>query len=380
MVEDQGLTADGDSSKTDPTVSIRGLRRSFGDIHALQGIDLDVGGGEFVSILGPSGCGKTTLLRIVGGFEYPDDGHVYVGGRRMNEVPAHQRPVNTVFQRYALFPHKTVGDNVGFALKVARRGKAEIVTRVADMLRLVRLEGYERRTPASLSGGQAQRVALARALINHPKVLLLDEPLAALDLKLRQAMHFELRRIQNLVGATFIYVTHDQEEALTMSDRIVLMNSGRIEQIGSPVEVYRQPATRFVSGFIGEVNLLAGEVVVLNERAEDGVIVGVQAGHSKVTVAHPVAVPIGTNVWISLRPEQMTLAEPHATAPASTNRVAATVQSSVFMGSFMRHLATFPDGQSVVVQTSADPRFLSLTPGTELIVEWPETSGVLLCE
>ena len=379
MVEDQGLTSD-DRPPADPAVSIRGLRRSFGDIHALQGIDLDVGSGEFVSILGPSGCGKTTLLRIIGGFEYADAGDVIVGGRRMNDVPAHRRPVNTVFQRYALFPHKTVGENVGFALKVARRGKAETASRVAEMLTLVRLEGYERRTPASLSGGQAQRVALARALINHPKVLLLDEPLAALDLKLRQAMHFELRRIQNLVGSTFVYVTHDQEEALTMSDRIVLMNSGRIEQSGAPVEVYRQPATRFVSGFIGEVNLLAGEVVVVNDRADDGVVVGVQVGHSKLSVAHPAAVGVGSAVWISLRPEQMTLAEPHATAPASTNRVSATLQSSVFMGSFVRHLLTFPDGQSVVVQTSAQSRFLSLAPGTELSVEWPESSGVLLCD
>jgi spermidine/putrescine transport system ATP-binding protein len=380
VVEDQGLTANGDRSAADPAVSIRGLRRSFGDIRALQGIDLDVGSGEFVSILGPSGCGKTTLLRIVGGFEYADAGDVYVGGRRMNDVPAHRRPVNTVFQRYALFPHKTVGDNIGFALKVARRGKAEIAARVSEMLRLVRLEGYERRTPASLSGGQAQRVALARALVNHPKVLLLDEPLAALDLKLRQAMHFELRRIQNLVGSTFVYVTHDQEEALTMSDRIVLMNSGRIEQIGSPVDVYRQPASRFVSGFIGEVNLLAGEVVVVNERSGGDVVVGVQAGHSKLSVDHPAPVPVGTSVWISLRPEQLSLSDTHATSPAATNRLAGTLQSSVFMGSFVRHLVNLLDGQSVIVQTPAESRFLGLPVGAELSVEWPETSGVLLCD
>ena len=248
------------------------------------------------------------------------------------------------------------------------------------MLTLVRLEGYERRLPSSLSGGQAQRVALARALINHPKVLLLDEPLAALDLKLRQAMHFELRRIQNLVGSTFLYVTHDQEEALTMSDRIVLMNNGAIEQSGSPVEVYRQPATRFVSGFIGEVNLLAGEVVVVNEGADDAVVVGVQVGHAKLSVRHPLAVPVGSTVWISLRPEEMVLAEPQSTTPAATNRVAATLQSSVFMGSFVRHLVTLPDGQSAIVQTSADAQFLSLAPGAELSVEWPESAGVLLCD
>ena len=379
MVSGQGLTTD-DVQNADPAVSIRGLRRSFGDIHALKGIDLDVGSGEFVSVLGPSGCGKTTLLRIIGGFEYPDAGDIFVGGRRMNDVPAHRRPVNTVFQRYALFPHRSVGENVGFALKVARRGRAEIASRVADMLKLVRLEGYEGRAPSSLSGGQAQRVALARALINHPKVLLLDEPLAALDLKLRQAMHFELRRIQHLVGSTFVYVTHDQEEALTMSDRIVLMNGGRIEQSGSPVEVYRQPATKFVSGFIGEVNLLVGEVVVVNDRADNRAIIGVQVGHSKLNVAHPVAVAVGADVWISLRPEELALAELHTTAPAAMNRVAATLQTSVFMGSFVRHLVTLPDGQSALVQTPAEQRFLSLTPGTELFVEWPETAGVLLCD
>jgi spermidine/putrescine transport system ATP-binding protein len=192
-------------------------------------------------------------------------------------------------------------------------------------------------------------------------------------------MHFELRRIQHLVGSTFLYVTHDQEEALTMSDRIVLMNSGLIEQSGSPVDVYRQPATRFVSGFIGEVNLLAGEVVVVNERADD-VVVGVQVGHSKLSVTHRIAVPVGSAVWISLRPEQMVLAEPRTPAPAATNRVTATLQTSVFMGSFVRHLMTLPDGQSAIVQTSPDARFLGLAPGAELSVEWPETAGVLLCE
>jgi spermidine/putrescine transport system ATP-binding protein len=379
MVEGQGLT-DADVEAAEPAVSIRGLRRSFGDIHALRGIDLDVAAGEFVSILGPSGCGKTTLLRIIGGFEFPDAGEVLVGGRRMNDVPAHRRPVNTVFQRYALFPHKTVGENVGFALRVARRPRSEIAARVAEMLALVRLEGYEDRAPSSLSGGQAQRVALARALISHPKVLLLDEPLAALDLKLRQAMHFELRRIQHRVGSTFLYVTHDQEEALTMSDRIVLMNSGSIEQSGSPVDVYRAPATRFVSSFIGEVNLLAGEVAVVNERADPEVVIGVQVGQSKLNVCHPLAVGIGTPVWISVRPEQMMLTGVHSTVPAATNRIVARLESTVFLGAFVRHLVAFPDGQAVVVQSAATETALDITPGTEVSVEWPETAGVLLCD
>ena len=269
MVKGQGLTDD-DVPNAEPAVSIRGLRRSFGDIHALQGIDLDVAAASSCRSSARAAAARPRCCASSAASSTPDAGDVIVGGRRMNDVPAHRRPVNTVFQRYALFPHKTVGENVGFALKVARRGRAEIASRVAEMLKLVRLEGYERRTAVESVGGQAQRVALARALINHPKVLLLDEPLAALDLKLRQAMHFELRRIQNLVGSTFLYVTHDQEEALTMSDRIVLMNSGRSNSRGRPVEVYRQPATKFVSGFIGEVNLLAGEVVVVNDRADDG--------------------------------------------------------------------------------------------------------------
>lgn len=379
MVQGEGLT-NHNAQAAEAAVSIRALRRSFGDIHALRGIDLDVAAGEFVSILGPSGCGKTTLLRIIGGFEFADAGEVTVGGRRMNDIPAHRRPVNTVFQRYALFPHKTVGENVGFALWVARRPRNEIAARVAEMLALVRLEGYERRMPASLSGGQAQRVALARALISQPKVLLLDEPLAALDLKLRQAMHFELRRIQHRVGSTFLYVTHDQEEALTMSDRIVLMNGGIIEQSGPPVEVYRQPATTFVSGFIGEVNLLDGEVVVANDPTQSDHLVGVRVGQSKISVSHPLSIDLGARVWISVRPEQMSLVDPRATTGEAANRVGASLESSVFLGAFMRHLVTFPDGQSVVVQTSTAGEFLNLQPGTEVGVEWPESSGVLLCE
>jgi len=374
VVEDQGLTAGF------PAVSVRGLRRSFGAIQALRGVDLDVAAGEFVSILGPSGCGKTTLLRIIGGFEFADEGRVLVDGNDLSGVPAHKRPVNTVFQRYALFPHKTVGENIGFALWVARHKKADIKARVSEMLRLVRLEGYEDRAPSKLSGGQAQRVALARALVSHPKVLLLDEPLAALDLKLRQAMHFELRRIQAAVGSTFIYVTHDQEEALTMSDRIVLMNGGQIEQIGSPIQVYSNPATRFVSEFIGEVNLLAGEVAVVGDERDGSVSIGVQSGNTKIVVPHGSTVDVGTPAWTSVRPEQMSIAPLSTLLPAATNRLEGVLESSVFLGAFIRHLVRLRDGQMVVVQSGVQGQFLTMQPSTEVAIDWSDSVGVLLCE
>jgi putative spermidine/putrescine transport system ATP-binding protein len=237
-------------------VRLEGVRKRFGDVAAVDGVDLQVGEGEFFSILGPSGSGKTTCLRMIAGFEAPTEGRVWLGGMDVTGLPPYERDVNTVFQDYALFPHMTVGENVEYGLRVKKVPREERTRRVTDALRMVRLEGFDRRKPVQLSGGQRQRVALARALVNRPKVLLLDEPLGALDLKLRQAMQIELKQIQQQVGLTFIYVTHDQEEALTMSDRMAVMSSGRVEQVGSPVEVYEQPATDFVAGFIGVSNLL----------------------------------------------------------------------------------------------------------------------------
>ena len=237
-------------------VRLEGVRKRFGEVVAVDGVDLDVTEGEFFSILGPSGSGKTTCLRMIAGFEAPTEGRVWLGGQDVSGLPPYERDVNTVFQDYALFPHMTVGENVEYGLRVKKVSREERTKRMADALRMVRLEGFDRRKPVQLSGGQRQRVALARALVNRPKVLLLDEPLGALDLKLRQAMQIELKQIQQQVGLTFIYVTHDQEEALTMSDRLAVMNSGRVEQVGTPVEVYEQPATDFVAGFIGVSNLL----------------------------------------------------------------------------------------------------------------------------
>jgi len=237
-------------------VSVKNLTMSFDDTKVLKGIDLDIRDKEFVTFLGPSGCGKTTTLRIIGGFTTPDAGDVYFEGKRINDVPPHKRQVNTVFQRYALFPHLNVFENVAFGLRLSKVPDQEIRKRVAEMLALVNLKGFNTRRIDQLSGGQQQRVAIARALVNHPKVLLLDEPLGALDLKLRKEMQIELKRIQQRLGITFIYVTHDQEEALTMSDTIVVMNDGEIQQIGSPQDIYNEPKNAFVADFIGESNIV----------------------------------------------------------------------------------------------------------------------------
>src|SRR5438105_6013716 len=240
-------------------VQLDGVSRRFGDVVAVDGVDLEVRRGEFFSMLGPSGSGKTTCLRMIAGFEVPSEGRVLLGGRDVTRLAPYERDVNTVFQDYALFPHMTVAENVGYGLKVKGVARAERRDRVEEALRMVRLEGYGARKPSALSGGQRQRVALARALVNQPSVLLLDEPLGALDLKLRQQMQIELKAIQQRVGLTFIYVTHDQEEALTMSDRLAVMNAGRIEQVGSPADVYEDPRTPFVAGFVGTSNMLTGE-------------------------------------------------------------------------------------------------------------------------
>lgn len=239
-------------------LELKGICKSFDGETVLNNIDLDIYDNEFVTMLGPSGCGKTTTLRIIAGFEAPDRGELYFDGKRIDGLPAYKRNINTVFQRYALFPHLNVYENIAFGLRIAKRPEDEISARVKEMLRLVNLNGFERRSVATLSGGQQQRVAIARALINKPRVLLLDEPLGALDLKLRKDMQQELKNIRSLTGITFIYVTHDQEEALSLSDRVVVMNAGEILQIGAPIDIYNEPANAYVADFIGESNILDG--------------------------------------------------------------------------------------------------------------------------
>ncbi|MBM4428403.1 MAG: ABC transporter ATP-binding protein [Chloroflexi bacterium] len=243
-----------------PAVRFEKVSRHFGDVKAVDEVGLEIGDGEFFSMLGPSGSGKTTCLRMIAGFDRPTSGHIYLYGQDVSNLPPYERDINTVFQDYALFPHMNVGDNIAYGLMIKRVPKAERMKRMEEMLDLVQLTGFAERKPSQLSGGQRQRVALARALINHPKVLLLDEPLGALDLKLRQQMQVELKSIQKRVGITFIFVTHDQEEAITMSDRIAVFSQGRIEQVGTPSDIYERPASAFVAGFVGTSNLVSGEV------------------------------------------------------------------------------------------------------------------------
>ena len=249
-------------------ISIRGLTRSFGDVHAVTGIDLDIYEGEFITLLGPSGSGKTTVLRMIAGFEKPDAGSISLSGKNVSQLPPYERDVNTVFQDYALFPHMNVLSNIEYGLRVKGVAKAERLERASEALHQVRLEGYGERKPSQLSGGQRQRVALARALVNRPSVLLLDEPLGALDLKLREQMQIELKALQRAVGITFIFVTHDQEEALTMSDRIAVFNQGKIEQLGTPREIYNSPRSSFVSEFVGQTNKIQIADEKINIRPE----------------------------------------------------------------------------------------------------------------
>ncbi|MFN8223591.1 MAG: ABC transporter ATP-binding protein [Gaiellales bacterium] len=266
---------------TTPDIRIRGLVKRYGDVVAVGGVDLEINRGEFFTMLGPSGSGKTTTLRMIAGFEKPDAGAISLGGRDVSGLPPFDRDVNTVFQDYALFPHMTVQENVEYGLRVKKVAKATRRERATEALRTVRLEGYGDRKPSALSGGQRQRVALARAIVNRPQALLLDEPLGALDLKLRHELQIELKQLQQQLGMTFVYVTHDQEEALTMSDRIAVFNRGRIEQIGSPSEMYEHPATRFVAGFIGTSNLLERDGRTFTVRPEKIRVLGEDVGEGE---------------------------------------------------------------------------------------------------
>jgi putative spermidine/putrescine transport system ATP-binding protein len=272
--ERENETSNGAEAASEPDVRLRGLRKLYGDVAAVDGVDLDVGRGEFFTMLGPSGSGKTTTLRLIAGFERPDEGTISLRGRDVSRVPPYDREVNTVFQDYALFPHMSVAENVEYGLRVKKTPSDERSRRRKEALEVVRLPGLDERKPSELSGGQRQRVALARAIVNHPQVLLLDEPLGALDLKLRQEMQIELKRIQREVGITFIYVTHDQDEALTMSDRLAVFNQGKIEQVGPPAEVYEHPQTEFVAGFVGVSNLLERDGATISVRPEKIRILG----------------------------------------------------------------------------------------------------------
>ncbi|MHB8459914.1 MAG: ABC transporter ATP-binding protein [Candidatus Limnocylindrales bacterium] len=353
-----------------PTVDVRLVEvvKRFGDVAAVDRINLEVQHGEFFSLLGPSGCGKTTTLRMIGGFEQPTSGLIELQGQDVTWLAPYRRNVNTVFQNYALFPHLTIFENVAFGLR--RRGIKgdEIRRRVTDMLALVELPGYEKRKPHQISGGQAQRVALARALINRPAVLLLDEPLGALDLKLRKQMQVELKRIQQEVGITFIYVTHDQEEAMTMSDRIAVMNHGRYEQLGDPESLYERPTTRFVAGFLGVSNLLPGTVT----GTADGYAV-VRLGDD-ASVRVPGALLNGaTAVEVGVRPEKIRLLAPTEAGPAGTNALVGVVRDASYMGVSTQYIVETRSGQRIAVyeQNVERTNHGSLhRPGDEVRLAW----------
>jgi spermidine/putrescine transport system ATP-binding protein len=304
------------------SVRLTGVTKRFGDVLAVDDLDLNVADGEFFSLLGPSGCGKTTTLRMIAGFEFPTSGSLTIHGREMALNPPNERPVNTVFQSYALFPHMTIEENVGFGLKMKKVASAEIAQRVKRTLDMVQLSHRASASPSQLSGGQQQRVALARALVNEPQVLLLDEPLGALDLKLRQAMQVELKDLQQRVGITFIYVTHDQDEALTMSDRIGVMSDGKLLQVGGPQDIYEHPRSRFVADFIGEINLMPAVAV---DRASVKLLDG------QVLMAAHEAQP-GQAVTVAIRPERFTLYRPEAEIPDNRSRLAGKVVRRIYHG------------------------------------------------
>ena len=316
-------------------VSIKGLTRSFGDVRAVTGVDLDIYEGEFITLLGPSGSGKTTVLRMIAGFEKPDSGTIELAGKDVSQLPPYERDVNTVFQDYALFPHMNVISNIEYGLKVKGIAKQECNARALEALRQVRLEGYDERKPSQLSGGQRQRVALARALVNRPSVLLLDEPLGALDLKLREQMQIELKQLQREVGITFIFVTHDQEEALTMSDRIAVFNNGKIEQLGVPREIYENPISAFVSEFVGQTNR-----IVIDESR------------------------------INIRPEQVSVSKMNSSGNRS---LPGTLRDVIFVGASTRYLVDTSCGAVISVLPVGD-----LKVGDKVMVSWDKEKEFLV--
>ncbi|MDO3381152.1 spermidine/putrescine ABC transporter ATP-binding protein PotA [Gilvimarinus algae] len=349
-----------------PLLSLQGLSKTFGSSRVLNQFDMTIYDGEFFTLLGPSGCGKTTILNMIAGLETSDTGSILLDGQDITGIPAEQRPVNTVFQSYALFPHMTVFDNVAFGLRMAKVAKAEIPARVREALEMVKLNHLADRKPAQLSGGQQQRVAIARAVVNRPKLLLLDESLSALDYKLRQQMQIELKRLQRQLGITFIYVTHDQEEALSMSDRVVVMNNGRVQQLGSPREIYENPANLFVARFIGEINQLRGEVVSVEsdhtyEVKVEGLQWQLQANHNFTP---------GTKVHVLLRPEDLRIT--YIDEDHKDQFLTGTVVERSYKGSTLDSLIRLESGIELTTSeffNEDDPSF-DYRPNQKVAVNW----------
>jgi spermidine/putrescine transport system ATP-binding protein len=352
----------------DIDVRLERVTKTFGDALAVDDLSLDIAEGEFFSMLGPSGCGKTTTLRMIGGFEEPSRGTVYLGGRDVTDLPPYKRDVNTVFQSYALFPHLNVFENVAFGLRRKKVAKGDVKARVDEALRLVEMSGFEERKPGQMSGGQQQRVALARALVNHPKVLLLDEPLGALDLKLRKQMQLELKRIQQEVGITFIYVTHDQEEAMTMSNRLAVMRAGQAEQIGPPEEVYENPQTQFVAAFLGASNLLEGDL----KEQSNGTSTVLLAGGDVVHLPNDRApFGVGTSVLVGVRPEKITIrSDGNRSAEPGWNSVSGLLRMATYIGVSHQFNVEGPGGHELTVwvqNLGAEP---VPAPGERVRLSW----------
>lgn len=356
-----------------PVIEIDHVTKRFGDYVAVAEADVSIASGEFFSLLGPSGCGKTTTLRMIAGFESPTAGAIRLEGVDVSKVPPHKRNVNTVFQHYALFPHMSVWDNIAYGPRSKKLAKNEIRKRVDELLEIVRLTDFADRRPGQLSGGQQQRVALARALVNYPSALLLDEPLGALDLKLRQVMQFELKRIQREVGITFIYVTHDQEEALTMSDRIAVMNAGNVDQIGTPTEIYDRPATVFVASFIGQANLWAGRQTGRANR--DYVEIEVLGSTLKARPGETTIEP-GGHATLMVRPERIRVCMDAPTGELVGVR--ATVTDLTFQGPVVRLSLAAPDDSAMIAHIGPEEDLPMLRPGDQVHVCWsPDASLVL---
>ena len=375
----QNPGATGTDSQLD--VELRKVFKVFNGETAVRGVDLEVRRGEFFSILGPSGCGKTTTLRLVAGFETPSAGEVLIRGQSMTRVPAYLRPVNTVFQSYALFSHLNVRDNIAFGLRVKRRGQSEIEEKVKEALKLVKMEAFASRFPAQMSGGQQQRVALARALVNRPAVLLLDEPLGALDLKLRKQMQVELSNLHKNLGLTFIMVTHDQEEAMSLSDRIAVMHEGRIEQIGTPSEIYERPQTPFVADFIGDTNLFSGRVEALDATSQLIVTqtgLKIEAYPSPPTQTTPNSdIQVGDAVVVSVRPEKISI-NPYPVGGA-VNCFEGRIINTMYLGTHLQYIVQLLSGEQLTVQQSKTSEAIA-EGETTIYVCWKPTDCLALSQ
>ena len=351
---------------------LESVTKRFGSFTAVDNLSLVVPQGSFFALLGPSGCGKTTVLRMIAGFDQPSSGRIVISGADVAGVKPYKRPVNTVFQSYALFPHLTIAENVAFGLR--RRGITDYAGKVRDMLSLVELSSQAEKRPSQLSGGQQQRVALARALINQPEVLLLDEPLGALDLKLRRQMQVELKRIQTTVGLTFVHVTHDQEEAMTMADTIAVMNRGAIEQMGAPADLYENPGTTFVANFLGQSNLIAGDIVDAS-----GARLVVDIAGTRVEVDSARAIARDKRVWVGIRPEKLSLEDVRSPGAAGLNTLTGGIVSDVsFVGVSTQYLVRMPWGQELNVFEQNTGERKSFAPGTPVSVRWRPAHAFLL--